>query len=63
MGQGDVVELLKDGKWRNIKQISSELEVAITTASETLRRLFRHGEVFRKTIKVNNGWVYFYKGK
>jgi len=63
MTQSDILKLLKKSKkWMTSKEIAKKLK--ITSANESLRKLFKYGEILRKEIPAKFGGVsYLYKTK
>lgn len=54
MTQQEVKNLLeKTEKWMTTKEIAKKLNKSTESASENLRKMFNHGEVHRKYVKIN----------
>lgn len=45
MGQAEIVQALKDGKWRLSREITEEVDVSLGSVQASLRRMIEHGEV------------------
>ncbi len=45
MGQAEIVEALKDGKWWLSREITSRVNVSLGSVQASLRRMIEHGEV------------------
>lgn len=59
MSQQSVYKLLKKKKrWMTTKEIQKE---TVSSASDNLRKMFKHGEILRKTIKIGNIKGYAWK--
>ena len=57
MGQGDCLEYLeKVGNWVLTKKIAKDLETRHGTVATTLKKLYWHGEVERRQIKLGYEW-------
>ena len=55
MGQAEIVEALKDGKWWLSREITERVNVSLGSVQASLRRMIMHNEVeigdARKVIK------------
>ena len=55
MGQAEIVEALKDGRWMLSREITERVNVSLGSVQASLRRMIEHGEVeckdARKVIK------------
>jgi len=45
MGQAEIVEALKDGKWWLSREITERVNVSLGSVQASLRRMIEHGEV------------------
>ena len=62
MTQQNVLKLLKGKKkWMTSKEITKLL--GISCANNSLKKLFEHGEIFRKEAKIKDWRCYQYKIK
>jgi len=63
MGQGDVMNTLKEDEWKTTKQIAKELGCSSKSVNCCARAMLKSNEILRKEIKIGNHWGYQYKLK
>ena len=64
MGQEEALKILKEvGDWITVKELIEKYEFSRTTLEEALRKLYKHGEVLRKQIKVNRRMTNLWRTK
>lgn len=66
MSQETIMQILKKNpnKWFTIQEISKKTNVNKSTAANSLTKLFKHNEIFRKNTRNKKGYsIYLYKYK
>lgn len=63
MGQGDILNYLKEGGEAEAREISKALEISYTATSHSLFKLYQRGEVNRRWEKRGNFRILIYSLK
>ena len=62
LGQTECLKVIKD-KWLTTKEIAKKLKQNSGTVTHSLRRLYLHGEILRKEVKIETWRTYTWKSK
>lgn len=62
MGQQECLDILTD-EWQNTRQIATKLNQRPSVVINSLRKLYKCNEVFRKEKKIGHYWVHLWRKK